>query len=59
MWVALQARDSVAVGIDQDVYDLIKEAESASGGSTPRDDHGDTRGTATKIELNRSVSGNY
>ena len=50
--------DSVAVGIDQAVYDLIKEAESASGGSTPRDDHGDNRGTATKVELNRSVSGN-
>ena len=50
--------DSAAVGIDDDVYDLIKAAESASGGSTPRDDHGDTRGTATKIELNRSVSGN-
>ena len=49
---------STAVGIDQAVYDLIKEAESASGGSTPRDDHGDTRGTATKVELNRSVSGN-
>ena len=49
---------STAVGIDNDVYDLIKEAESASGGSTPRDDHGDTRGTATKVELNRSVSGN-
>ena len=54
----ISGEDSVAVGIDNDVYDLIKEAESASGGSTPRDDHGDTRNTATKIELNRSVSGN-
>ena len=48
---------STAVSFDNDVYDLIKEAESASG-ETTQDDHGDNRGTATKVELNRSVSGN-
>ena len=49
---------ATVIGIDNDVYDLIKEAESASGGSTLRDDHGDTRDTATTVELNRSISGN-
>ncbi len=50
--------DALAVGIDRAVYDLIKEAESTSGGSTLRDDHGDTRSTATTVALNRPVSGN-
>ena len=50
--------DSVAVGIDSGVSNLIKKAISDSGVTTPSDDHGDTRNTATKIELNRSVSGN-
>ncbi len=49
---------SAAVGIVDDVYNLMEAAISDSGETTPSDDHGDTRNTATKIELNRSVSGN-
>ncbi len=50
--------NSVAVGIDSGVSNLITAAISDSGVTTPSDDHGDTRNTATKIGLNRSVSGN-
>ncbi len=49
---------ATVVGIDSGVSNLIKAAQSDSGVTTPSDDHGDTRNTATKIELNRSVSGN-
>ncbi len=48
---------SVVVDIDQAVSDLIKAAESTSDSTSP-DDHGDTRGTATRVALNRSISGN-
>ena len=48
---------SIAVGIDDDVYDLVKAAESTDDSTSP-DDHGDTRGTATTVELNRSIPGN-
>ena len=47
---------SWAVGIDQAVSDLIKAAESTSDSTSP-DDHGDILGTATTVELNRSISG--
>ena len=50
--------ESITVGIDNDVYDLMEAAISDSGETASSDDHGDTRNTATKIELNRSVSGN-
>ena len=50
-------KSAIAVGIDGEVSDLIKSAKSASGETTP-DDHGDTRGTSTRVALNRSVSGN-
>ena len=49
--------DALAVGIDLTVYDLIYDAISTTD-STPIDDHGDTRGSATIVELNRSISGN-
>ena len=49
--------NAVALAIDGAVYDLIKAAESTSDSTSP-DDHGDTRGTATTVELNRSISGN-
>ncbi len=52
-----EGRDSYAVGIDQAVSDIIKAAESTSD-STSSDDHGDTLGTATTVEHNRSISGN-
>ncbi len=47
---------STAVGIDDDVYDLIKDAKSTDDSTSP-DDHGDTRATATTVELNLSISG--
>ena len=50
--------NSVAVGIDSGVSNLITAAISDSGVTTPSDDHGDTRNAATTIGLNRSVSGN-
>ena len=50
--------NTLAVGIDRAVYDLIQTSISESGEPTLSDDHGDTRNTATKIELNHSVSGN-
>ena len=49
-------KKAIAVGIDDDVYDLIKAAESTDDSTSP-DDHGDTRATATAVELNRSISG--
>ena len=48
---------SVAVGIDQAISDLIKEAESTFD-TISSDDHGYTRSTATTVELNRSIAGN-
>jgi len=49
--------NTFAVGIDEAVSNLIKnaEADTTNGQS---DDHGDTRGTATTVELNSSISGN-
>ena len=48
---------ALAVGIDQDVYDLIKEAELATDSVLP-DDHGDSRKASTMIELNHHIPGN-
>ena len=49
-----------ALAIDDEVYDLIKASGATDGSALPilQDDHGDTRVSATKIELNHSVSGN-
>ena len=47
---------AIALAIDSAVSDIIKAAELTSDFTSP-DDHGDTRGTATTVELNRSISG--
>ncbi len=51
-----EGEDALAVGIDQAVEDLINSSitQSENGSS---DDHGDSRGTATTVELNSSLSG--
>ncbi len=53
----VSGESSTAVGIDDEVYDLIIAAKSASG-ETTLDDHGNTTDTATTVELNRYISGN-
>ncbi len=48
--------DSVDLNIDEGVSDLIKDSVSDTT-TTPSDDHGDSRHTATFIDLNSTTSG--
>ena len=48
---------ALAVSIDQAVEDLINSSISQSQ-TGPSDDHGNSRGTATTVELNHSILGN-